>query len=139
MEETFFENNYSPKFVKYNLTALYNVTLGTFKQNIENNFVDLYVPSRIATDSALSSLINRIQKVSRRIEPNIYQEQDIIDKDLYDMDEIEGQFKNYNIQHLFRTYVDQLPHEDHLKQKIQSKLKELHDQCAYNYTAENEG
>ena len=114
------------------------MTLGTFKQNIENNFVELYVSSRIATDSALSSLINRIQKVSRRIEPNIYQEQDIIDKDLYDMDEIEGQFKNYNIQHLFRTYVDQLPHEDHLKQKIQSKLKELHDQCAYNYPAEIE-
>lgn len=138
MEETFFENHHSPKFVKYNLTTLYNTTLGAFKENIQNNFVDLYVPSRIATSASLSSLINRIQKVSRKIEPNIYQEQDIIDKDLYDMEEIEGQFKNYNIQHLFRTYVDQLPHEDHLKQKIQSKLKELHDQCAYNYTAENE-
>lgn len=133
MEETFFENHFSPKFVKYNITTLYNTTLGDFKAHTNNNFVDLYVPSSIAQSASLGTLITKIQKSARRIEPNIYQEHDIIDKDLYDMDEIEGQYKNYNIQHLFRTYVDGLPHDDEMKQKIHQALKDLHDKCVYNY------
>lgn len=136
MEETFFENTYSPKFIKHNITTLYNTTLGNFKASIENNFVDLYVPSKIAQSASLSTLINKIQKISRKIEPHIYQEEDIIDKDLYDMDEIEGQFKNYDIKHLFRTYVDQMPYDDEMKQKVQNRLKELHDQCVYSYTSD---
>lgn len=133
MEETFFENHFSPKFVKYNITTLYNTTLGDFKAHTDNNFVDLYVPSSIAQSASLGTLITKIQRSARRIEPNIYQEHDIIDKDLYDMDEIEGQYKNYNIQHLFRTYVDGLPHDDEMKQKIHQALKDLHDKCVYNY------
>ena len=89
MEETFFKNTVSPKFVKYNLAMLYNTPLGDFKREIENNFVDLFIPSKIATNASLSALINRVQRVARKIEPNIYQEQDIIDKDLHDMGEIE--------------------------------------------------
>ena len=54
------------------------------------------------------------------------------------MDEIEGQYKNYNIQHLFRTYVDGLPHDDEMKQKIHQRLKDLHDQCVYNYEVNTE-
>lgn len=138
MQETFFENHISPKFVKFNLTNLYNVTLGDFKKRIENNFVDLYVPSSIATTSALSNLINEIQKVSRRIDPNIYQQDDIIDKDLYDLDEIEGQFKNYNIMHLFKNYVDAMPHDEETKQKIHQHLKSLHDQCVHVYDVGSE-
>ena len=138
MEETFFENKYSPKFVKYNITTLYNTTLGDFKKHIENNFVDLYVPSSIAQTAALGTFIGKIQNSVRKIDPNIYQEHDIIDKDLYDMDEIEGQYKNYNIQHLFRTYVDGLPHDDEMKQKIHQRLKDLHDQCVYNYEVNTE-
>ena len=69
MEETFYENTISPKFVKFYLTELYNTSLGEFKDEIRNNFVDLFVPSNVATSSALSRLINKIQNISRKIEP----------------------------------------------------------------------
>ena len=36
MEETFYENTISPKFVKFYLTGLYNVSLGEFKDKIRN-------------------------------------------------------------------------------------------------------
>lgn len=136
MEETFFENTVSPKFVKFNLTTLYNTTLGEFKKRIENNFVDLFIPSQIATNSSLSALINRVQRVARKIEPNIYQEQDIIDKDLHDMEQIEGEFKSYNILHLFESYVDGLSHDKDTKQKIKSQLKNIYDKVANNYDVE---
>lgn len=133
MEETFFHNDKSPKFLKFNLKSLYMVQLGEFKKQIENNFVDLYVPSKIATSSALSKLINRVQKISRKIEPNIYEDDDLLDKDLYDMDQIEDLYKNYNILHLCNMYVDGTHHDDDVKQKLKQTLKQLHDRSAYNY------
>lgn len=136
MSETFFENNISPKFVKYNLTQLYDITLGSFKAQIENNFVDLFVPSQIATTNALSQLVNRIQHISRKLEPNIYQEENYIDKDFYDIDEIEEMYKNYNILNLCNMYVDGLGNDEETKQKLKAKLKQLYTQCAYNYDIE---
>jgi len=133
MEETFFENTRSPKFVKYNLTTLYDVSLGDFKERINNNFVDLFIPTKVASNSSLSALINRVQQLTRRIEPNIYQEQDIIDKDLHDMDDIEGEFKNYNIEHLFQAYVDGLSLDDDMKQKVKDELKVVYNKCVNNH------
>lgn len=133
MEETFFENTISPKFVKLYLTSLYNTLLGDFKAAIQNNFVDLYVPSNIATSSALSKLINRVQSISRKIEPNIYEQDTFLDKDMYDMDEIEDMYKNYNILHLCNMYVDGLSQDEDVKQNIKNRLKVLHDSCAYNH------
>lgn len=132
MQETFFENTISPKFVRFNLTQLYNVPLGDFKKRIKNNYVDLYVPSNIATTSALSRLINKIQKISRKIDPNIYEQDSYIDGEMYDMEQIEDLYKNYNILHLCNIYVDSLNHDENTKTRIKDRLKKLHDFHAYN-------
>ncbi len=133
MEETFFENHISPKFLRYNIKALYDMPLGKFKEQIENNFVDLFVPSQIATTNALSQLINEIQHISRKLEPNIYEEDSYIDKDFYDINEIEEMYKNYNILNLCNMYVDGMKQDGELSIKLKSKLKQLYTQCAYNY------
>jgi len=133
MKETFFENHTSPKFLRYNITQIYDMPLGKFKEHIFNNFVDLFVPSNVATTNSLSQLVNKIQKISRRLEPNIYNEDDYIDKDFYDIDEIENMYKNYSIMSLCDTYVDNLGYDNEMKQKLKDKLKDLYTQCAYNY------
>lgn len=133
MEETFFENQVSPKFLKYNITQIYDMPLGHFKKHIENNFVDLYVPSQIATTNSLSHLVNKIQNIGRKLEPTIYNEDNYIDKDMYDIDEIEEMYKNYNIMTLCNSYVEGMGYDDEMKQKLKSKLKDLYTQCAYNY------
>ncbi len=136
MDETFFENNHSPKFLRYNIKMLYDMPLGIFKKQIENNFVDLYVPSEIATSSALANLINKIQKTSRRIEPNIYQSDSFIDKDIYDLDEIEEMQKNYSVIGLCDKYIDSSSYDNKLKKKIKEKLQNLHNLCVNNYDLE---
>jgi len=136
MSETFFENHISPKFMKYNVTQLFDITLGAFKTQIENNFVDLYVPSQIATSNALSRLINKIQNISRKLEPNIYQEDNYIDKDFHDIDEIEEMYKNYNILNLCNMYVEGIGGDEETKQKVRDKLQQLYTKCAYNYDTE---
>tara|TARA_B110000285_G_scaffold186473_1_gene211864 strand:- start:429 stop:1544 length:1116 start_codon:yes stop_codon:yes gene_type:complete len=133
MEETFFENHESPKFLRYNIKSLYDMPLGQFKKQIKNNFVDLFVPSQIATTNSLSLLINEIQNISRKLEPNIYEEDSYIDKDFYDISEIEEMYKNYNILNLCNMYVDSMKHDEELSLKLKDKLKHLYTQCAYNY------
>lgn len=133
MEETFFENNISPKFMRYNIKMLYDMSLGNFKEQIRNNFVDLYVPSDVATTSALSNLINKVQKIGRRIEPNIYQEDNMIDKDLYDIDEIEEMQKNYSVLGLCEKFVESSHFDKKLKKQIKQKLENLYNNCVNNY------
>ena len=136
MEETFFENNISPKFMRYNIKMLYDMSLGNFKEQIRNNFIDLYVPSDVATTSALSNLINKVQKIGRKIEPNIYQEDNMIDKDLYDIDEIEEMQKNYSVMGLCEMYVESSAFDDKLKKQIKQKLQNLYNSCVNNYDLE---
>ena len=133
MEETFFENNISPKFLRYNIKMLYDMSLGNFKEQIKNNFVDLYVPSDVATTSALSNLINKVQKIGRKIEPNIYQEDSMIDKDLYDIDEIEEMQKNYSVLGLCEKFVESSHFDKKLKKQIKQKLESLYNSCVNNY------
>jgi len=110
--------------------------LGQFKSEIENNFIDLFVPSDIASTNALSKLINKIQGIGRKIEPTIYDQSTFIDKDIYDIDEIEDLYKNYNILQLCNMYIDGLAHDDDTKNLIKAGIKKLHDDCAYNYNQE---
>jgi|TARA_B110000879_G_scaffold36678_1_gene50902 DNA repair exonuclease SbcCD nuclease subunit len=136
LSETFFQNDVSPKFLKYNLTQLYDMPLGQFKNQIKNNFIDLFVPSKIATTNALGKLINKIQQIGRKLEPNIYQEENYIDKDFHDMDQVEEMYKDYNILNLCNMYVDGLNEDPQAKERLKNKLKQLYTQCAYNYDIE---
>jgi len=138
MKETFFPNNHSPRFLRYNIKMLYDMPLENFKAQIKNNFVDLYVPSEIATSSALSNLINKVQKIGRRIEPNIYQEDNFIDKDLYDLDEIEEMQKSYSVMGLCEKYVESSTFDKKLKKQIKDKLNQLYNSCVNNYDLNDE-
>ena len=61
------------------------------------------------------------------------EEDSYIDKDFYDINEIEEMYKNYNILNLCNMYVDGMKHDEELSLKLKSKLKQLYTQCAYNY------
>ena len=77
-----------------------------------------------------------MQKISRKIEPSIYEDESMVDTDMYDMDQIEDLYKNYNILHLCNLYVEGTGHDDDMKQKLKQRLKQLHDKSAYNYDIE---
>lgn len=117
---------------------LYDMNLGVFKEHIKNNFVDLYVPSGIASNASLSNLINKVQKIGRRIEPNIYQEENFIDKDLYDLDEIDEMQKNYSVLGLCEKYVDSSSYDKETKKKILEKIANIYNNCTNNYDIEHE-
>jgi hypothetical protein len=49
------------------------------------------------------------------------------------MEQIEGEFKSYNILHLFDSYVDALSHDKEMKQKIKEELKNVYNKVVNNY------
>ena len=137
MSETFIENKISPKFVKFFLTKIYDMTLGEFRDSIENNFVDLYVPSYIATTSALSKLINKVQGISRRLEPTIYEQESLADIEMSDIND-EDLYKDYDVTSLIKVYLDNSTHDEDTKKRIGDKLNTLHSLCVYNFNPDEE-
>ena len=81
----------------------------------------------------MGRLINEIQHISRRIEPNIYDEHDIVDKDLYDLGDIEEMYKQYDILKLCDMYVDGMHLDEEVKQRIKNKVRLTYDKCASDY------
>lgn len=137
MEETFIENTVSPKFVKFFLTNIYDMTLGEFKEAIKDNFVDLFVPSHIATTTALSKLINKVQGIGRRIEPTIYEQDSLVDVQMSDINE-DDLYKDYDVLNLINVYLDNSNYDDETKERLKNKLIALHSLCAYNFNPDGE-
>ena len=112
------------------------MTLGQFKDIINNNFVDLYVSSKIASSYNLSGLINEVQGLARKIEPNIYEEENFLDTDFYDMQEIESLYKEFDIMNLCEKYIDGMGHDTDMKEKLKKKINNLYTECEYKYNPE---
>jgi len=137
LEETFTENTVSPKFVKLFLTNILDMTLGELKDSIRGNFVDLYVPSNIATTSALSRLINKVQGIGRRIEPTIYEQDSLIDVEMSDINE-DDLYKDYDVMNLIKVFLEGSNYPEETKERLRNKLMALHATCAYDFNQEEE-
>jgi DNA repair exonuclease SbcCD nuclease subunit len=136
--ESFFENTFSPKFIKVHLLNYLDRTLEDFKKDIANNFVDLYIPAKISVKYNLSALMREIDGLARFIEPNIYDENSYIDTDSISLDseEIERIYKQFDIMNLCSKYIKSTGFEEDLKNKLLGEVKRLHDECAYQYNME---
>lgn len=131
-EHHFYENKVTPEFRKINILRALEMTLGDFKKNIRNNFVDLYIPSDIMIKYNMSHFINLIQEDARSIDPNIYDEQTFIDIDNID-EEIQNGYKNFDVQNLCRKWIDRLSIDDDYKQKAKQKIDSLYIASTSSY------
>ena len=131
-EHTFYENKVTPEFVKLNVMSLLELPLEQFKDKIRNNFVDLYIPSDIMIKYNMSHLINLVQDVARKIEPNIYDEKTFIDIDTV-TEEIQNGYKNFDVLNLCSKWVDNSPHDSDIKNKMKERLKQLYTISTSHY------
>ena len=126
-DETFFENDYSPKFVKYNLMEILEMTTESLIEEIRNNFVDLYIPAEVISKYNISLLMNLIEGHARRIEPHIYEDERIAN-DAEDADiDIEDAYKNLSIPSLAKTFIDSSDYDDEIKQRLKDSIKDLYN------------
>jgi DNA repair exonuclease SbcCD nuclease subunit len=121
-EHTFYENTYSPKFVRFYLDKSLDITLGRIRQICENNFVDIYVKSEYLIKYPINDLISELSEGARKLEIIAYEDEDLLDIDVeYD--------KSLNIYNLCEKYIDQMSTiEDKTKEKMKNHLFKLHQQ-----------
>lgn len=118
-KHAFFENTYSPKFVRFYLDKCLDMTLGKFKELCQNNFVDVYVRSEMLVKYPINDLIGELSDVAKKLEVIAYEKEELEDIDVeYD--------KSLNIYTLSEKFVDQMSLEDEVKEKLKSKLHELY-------------
>jgi len=124
-EEIFFENNYSPKFLKMNIISILEMSLDDIRDKIKNNFIDIYIPSELLTKYNFGYFLNLLEGYSRKLEPQIYekeQEKTIMFEDI----EGDGEYKSFDIFSLSKTYVQNTQYSPEIKERILNSIKELY-------------
>lgn len=119
-KELFIENDYTPKFLKYDISDLFEIPLSELKKKIKNNFVDIFIPSTLMINYNVSKFFNALEGYSRRIEPKIY-DVDFSSIDDYDIEK----YEDLDIMHISKKYIDSLSYADSTKKRIETKIDDL--------------
>lgn len=127
-EDTFYPNEFSPKFLKVNLKDILETNLEDFKKFIDNNFVDLFISSEVVMKYNLSSLMSMLEGHARKVEPHIYDTEQEIDLMMSDEDG-EAAYKNFDIMTVSKKYVSALPYEEPMKKKLMKSLLDLYEEA----------
>lgn len=125
---TFYENTHSPRFVKIPLDKVLEFKLGDLKKSIENNFVDFYVPTDIAQKYNISFFLEELQGVSRTIDTIVYDEEDYLNLNIYDMKDYSG--SPVDIMNLVEEYINDRNYDKKVKNRIITEVMELYNKCS---------
>lgn len=119
-KEEFFENKYSPKFVKIYLSEYLDKSIKDLKEECLNNRVDLYVPSSYLMKYDITKIIEILSKITKRLDVIPFEGDVEANKTV----EIQGTF---NIFGLCKEYVKKMPTlDDRLKEKTVKKINSLY-------------
>lgn len=122
-EETFIENNHSPKFVKIYINKFLNKSVGELIEMSANNRVDLYVPSTYLVKYQINAIIDILSEITKKL--------DVIpfEQDLYDELE-DSEFDNVgsmNIFNLCEKYVGGIKTlDDESKNRVLNKIDSIY-------------
>jgi DNA repair exonuclease SbcCD nuclease subunit len=117
--ELFIENTYSPKFMKLNITSIYDKKISDLKKMFDGNFIDLYVSSNIISKYDVGKLLSILDSSARRIEPQIYEEEDNMEYDN------ETEYKSFNLMDMTEIYIKNKGYEKETGEKIKKEIKNL--------------
>lgn len=116
----FFENNVSPKFIKLNIMDVLELTIQEFKKLISNNFVDILIPSSVASKMDLNSLSFHSDGVCRKLDYIVLEDGES------DEVTLEGDYKNFSIKEIIGVYVDEKWKDDNMNNKVKEFLGDLY-------------
>ena len=121
-EEQFFENTYSPKFVKIYVNKTLEVPLRDILKVCNNNFVDVYVPNDYLMKYQVTPLIDEISKVSKRLDVIPFEMDEDNNLNAFDID-YDKTLDTYN---LCEKFVDGMSIDKGTKTKILKTLKKAY-------------
>ncbi len=133
-KEEFFENTYSPQFIKLNIGDIFEITIEELIEKVKNNFVDLYISSEVVTKYNLTSLISILEKYTKKIEPQIFESEE----NLNQMIDEESDFRDFNVMSIAKRYMDGSSYESTMKDKLTKAIEDLYHQVINNFSDDDE-
>lgn len=120
-KEKFYENTYSPIFLKYYIDEIADTKMEDFFEKIKDNFVDILVPSSYMGKYDINKLIVLCSEYARRL--------DVIVSDDGGVDDIEEMQSDFNILNIAKLYITNSSYDDELKEKLMSSFMTLYNEC----------
>lgn len=120
-DEEYYENNYSPKFVRITFDKVLNSTPNELNPIFKNNFIDILVDPELAVKAPLGLLTEYVVpplKIS--FTPITNPGEELVDEGFHDL---EG--KSFSILDLTKLYLDKCNYEDDKKSKIYKAIEKL--------------
>jgi len=120
-EETVYINNYSPRFKKFKINDILNISHKEFEEKIKNNFVDIIVENNWVSKFPYAQFIdslkgyNKINYILSTLQKE-YEDEDI------DVDDI-------NLNNLTEHYIKSLNYSNTLTEKLLEVSKKLHNKA----------
>ena len=110
-EETYWENDYSPKFIKMRFIDLIDMSPKRINGIFRNNFVDVYIDGENALKAPINLFLDLLDGSYRRIDfhPML---------DNKELEALEFDGANFDLLKFVQQYVDKLPYEEDTKKKL---------------------
>ena len=121
-EETFIENQHSPKFIRVYLNKYVNATVAELKEECKNNRVDLYVPSSFLIKYQITPIIDVLSGITKKLEVIPFEDESISFEEFND--EIVDSFNIYGLCEKFVKKMSTL--DEAGKDKVMSKINSLY-------------
>ena len=131
-EETFYKNDFSPKFKRFNFDEILEKTIDEVNELFNNNFVDIMIDPRMALKAPLNILTDSIAN-TRKISFHPYDpnQATLLSEKISSSDN-----QNFDVLDFVDDYINSLEYDEDTKSKLFSTIKKLH-QLVINQEMEN--
>jgi len=118
--ETFIENSYSPKFIKYNIESLFDKTIEELREEFKNNFIDIKVDRATFSNYNVSLLLNLLEGSARSIQTEVYEGED---GEISNEEEISN---DYDIMNISKRFIDSSNYDEKIKERLLTSVESLY-------------
>jgi len=120
---TFYENHISPIFIRYSINDILEMRMEDIAKEIENNFVDVFIPSKILGKYNINMFMDYLDGLARKLEPRIYDDDNPYDCEDGELSDFSGEI---NLMNIAAEYINSLDYDDDLKEKLKASVQQLY-------------
>jgi len=120
-EETYYENNYSPKFIKMKFTDVLEMPPSRINKIFFNNFVDVYLDGEQSLKAPISAFMELLDSKYREIHfhPVLDGREDVL------LESVDSD-ANFDLMKFVKDYVNSLSYDDPTKDKMYQFIQRLY-------------
>lgn len=122
--EEFIHNPTSPKFIRFGVSEILDMTLEELKQKCKNNFVDVYLDENEAIDFPFQQLEECLDGFHRKL---TFKTNLVSSAEFEEQEESIGSGYDLDIMNISDRFISSLSYDDKIKDALKRYMKSLHN------------